>query len=114
MLWLWPLSKVPSTQRLRWLLGMGRPLTEGKNVYGETLKLEDYEQVMAAAAREEYQKALILECLREGPLSVRQIAAKSGLGVYNISLLLSDVEREGLVDFDHFEGTTPQFVRLGP
>ena len=74
--------------RLRWLLGMGRPLTEGKNVYGETLKPEEYEHVMAVAvaAREEYQKALILECLREGPLSVRQIAAKSGLGVYNISL----------------------------
>jgi F420-non-reducing hydrogenase iron-sulfur subunit len=98
--------------RLRWLLGMERPLTEGKNVYGETLKPEEYEQVIAAAAREQYQKALILECLREGPLSVRQIAAKSGLGVYDISLLLSDVERKGLVDFHHMEGTTPQFIHL--
>jgi len=100
--------------RLRWLLGMERPLTEGKNVYGETLNAEEYAQVKATAAREEYQKALILECLREGPLSVRQIAAQSGLGVYDISLLLSDVERAGLADLHHYEGTTPHFVRLGP
>lgn len=100
--------------RLRWLLGMGRPLTEGKNVYDETLKPEEYEQMMVVAAREEYHKALIIECLREGPLSVRQIAAKSGLGVYNISVLLSEVERAGLADLDHYEGTTPHFVRLGP
>jgi len=99
--------------RLRWLLGMERPLTEGKNVYGESLDLGEYRQVKGTAVREEYRKALILECLREGPLSVRQIAARSGLGVYEISLLLSDVERAGLVDLHHYEGTTPQFVRLG-
>ncbi len=100
--------------RLRWLLGMGRLLTEGKNVYGETLNPEEYEQMMGMAVREEYKKALILECLRQGPLSVRQIAAKSGLGVYNISVLLGEVERAGLADLDHYEGTTPHFVRLGP
>lgn len=108
------LESALQSPRLRWLLGMERQLTESKNVYGETLNPEEYEQLMAVAAREEYQKALILECLQEGPLSVRQIAAKSGLGVYNISLLLSDVERAGLADLDHYEGTTPHFVRLGP
>jgi F420-non-reducing hydrogenase iron-sulfur subunit len=100
--------------RLRWLLGMSRSLTEGKNVYGETLDADHYERVITVAAREEYRKARILECLREGPLSVREIAAKSGLGVYDVSLLLSDVERAGLAEFHRFEGATPKFIHLGP
>jgi F420-non-reducing hydrogenase iron-sulfur subunit len=99
--------------RLRWLLGMTRPLTERRNVYGETLDADKYEAIMMAAAREEYRKALILECLREGPLSVREIAAKTGLKVYDVSVLLSDVERAGLAEFHSSEGTTPKFARLG-
>lgn len=98
--------------RLRWLLGMNRQLTEKGNVYGETINLDQYQKITRTAAREEYQKALILECLDQGPRSVREIASQSDLGIYEVSQLLSEVERAGLVEFHHLEGSTPKFIRL--
>jgi F420-non-reducing hydrogenase iron-sulfur subunit len=98
--------------RLRWLLGMSRPLTERQNVYGDTLDARDFASMLKEVAREEYRKAMILDCLQQGPLSVREIASRSGLGVYDVSVLLGDVERAGLAEFHRFEGTTPKFIRL--
>ncbi len=98
--------------RLRWLLGMDRQLTERENVYHEKIDPEKYEQLLGAAAREELEKALILETLREGSLSVRSIASKSGLPVYTVSQRLSDIEKAGQVELDRYEGTTPLFVSL--
>ncbi|WP_258928572.1 MarR family transcriptional regulator [Desulfoferrobacter suflitae] len=63
-------------------------------------------------AEDEYQKALLLEALREGPLSVREMAARTGLPVYTVSLKLNDLERRGLADLKGFEGSTPKFIRL--
>jgi len=101
-----------NSQRLRWLLGMDRQLTERGNVYGDRLDEAQYKQLLNVVTEEEYQKALIMEALREGPLSVRQIAAKSALPVYTVSKLLGDIEKAGLAELNGYEGTTPRFIRL--
>ncbi len=98
--------------RLRWLLGMDRELTERENVYHEKIDPAAYDQLLKEAAKEELEKALILETLKEGSLSVRSIASKSGLPVYTVSQRLGDIERAGQVDLDRYEGTTPLFVSL--
>lgn len=98
--------------RLRWLLGMERQLTERENVYHEKLDKGNYGEMLKTAAIEEYQKALILESLRDGPQSVREVSDKSGLPVYKISLLLGDIERAGRAEFLRYEGSTPKFIRL--
>lgn len=98
--------------RLRWLLGMDRQLTERENVYHEKVDPAAYDQLLKEAAKEELEKALILETLKDGSLSVRSIASKSGLPVYTVSQRLSDIERAGQVDLDRYEGTTPLFVSL--
>ena len=59
----------------------------------------------------EYQNSLIVEALRTGPQSVREISAKTGLEVYNVSQRLVDVERWGPVEFHGYDGTTPKFIR---
>ncbi|MDR3568411.1 MAG: helix-turn-helix domain-containing protein [Syntrophobacteraceae bacterium] len=69
--------------------------------------------MLGAAAIEEYQKALILESLLQGPQSVREIAAACGLPVYTISQRLADVEKAGKAAFQGFEGNTPKFIRSG-
>lgn len=101
-----------NSPRLRWLIGMDRQITEKENVYHAKLDEDYYQQLLRTAAEEEYQKALILEVLRDGPQSVREISGKSGLPVYTVSQRLSDVEKSGQAEFCGYEGTTPKFIRL--
>ncbi len=101
-----------NSPRLRWLLGMDRQLTERENVYHQKVDDKLYKELLERATEEEYQKSLILEVLRDGPQSVREIAEKSGLQIYAVSQLLSEIEKAGLVDLHGYEGTTPKFIRL--
>jgi F420-non-reducing hydrogenase iron-sulfur subunit len=101
-----------NSPRLRWLMGMERQLIEHENVYHFKIDEASYKQLLEVATEEEYQKALILEVLKEGPLSVREISGKSGLPVYTVSVLLSEVEKAGQVDLHGYEGKTPKFVSL--
>lgn len=101
-----------NSQRLRWLMGMDRQLTERENVYHNKVDEQKYAALLKSVTQEEFQKALILEVLRDGPQSVREISGKSGIGVYVVSQLLSDIERAGKIEFHGYEGTTPKFIRL--
>ncbi len=110
-----PLSALAATlasQRLRWLLGMERQLTELHNVYNEKIDKQRYANFLSEAAVEEYQNALILESLRQGPQSVREIAEASGLPIRTISMRLGEVQKAGRAEFHSFEGCAPKFVRL--
>ncbi len=107
------LAQTFGSVRLRWLLGMKRRLTELGNVCNEKIDKRRYEEILGAAALEECHKALILEWLKKGPQSVREVAAGSGLPVYTISRRLGDVEKAGKAAFHSFEGETPRFIRVG-
>jgi F420-non-reducing hydrogenase iron-sulfur subunit len=106
------LETVLTGPRTRWLTGMDRHLTERGNVYSLKVDAEKYREVMKPAAADEYQKALLLESLKEGPQSVRELAGSTGLPVYTVSLRLNDLERRGLAELNGYEGTTPKFIRL--
>jgi hypothetical protein len=106
------MDKALNAPRLRWLLGMDRQVTERENVYHQKIDGAKFEQILKVAVEEEYQKALILQVLSDGPKSVREIAGKSSLPIYTVSLLLSDIEKEGQVEFHGYEGTTPKFISL--
>lgn len=103
---------VLNSPRMRWLTGRDRHVTERANVYGEKISEQEYQELAMKATEDEYQKALILESLRVGPLSVREMSAKTGIPVFTVSLRLNDLERRGLAEFRGFEGTTAKFVRL--
>jgi F420-non-reducing hydrogenase iron-sulfur subunit len=106
------LETVLTGPRTRWLTGMDRHLTERGNVYSQKVDAEKYRQVMKQAVLDEYQKALILESLKAGPQSVREMAGSTGLPVYTVSFRLNDLERRGLAELKGYEGSTPRFVRL--
>lgn len=97
--------------RIRWLIGMARQITERENVYHETLETQAYERLVSQALTEEYHKGLILEVLGDGPLSVREVAGKTALPVYTVSLRLNDLERTNQAQLQGFEGRTPRFTR---
>ncbi len=103
---------VLQSTRIRWLMGMDRHITEEENVYHEKLDSEAYQAVVRQAVADEYEKGLILEALADGPQSVREMAGKTGLPVYTVSLRLNDLERAGQAQFHQFEGTTAKFVRM--
>ena len=103
---------VLKSPRIRWLMGMDRQITEQENVYHERMDAEGYQALVSQAVAEEYQKGLILEALGDGPQSVREMASKTGLPVYTVSLRLNDLERKGQAELQGFEGTTPKFIRL--
>lgn len=97
--------------RLRWIMGMDRQLTERGNAYHETVDEAKYTELVKDVTRVEYEKALIMESLAEGPQSVREISAKSGLEIYTVSRLLIDIERAGQAELKGYDGTTPRFFR---
>jgi F420-non-reducing hydrogenase iron-sulfur subunit len=101
-----------SSARIRWLMGLTRQLTEQGNVYQEKLEKENYQKVIYRATEEEYQKALVLEALKETPRSVRGISEKTGLPVYTVSLRLNELERQGQAELSGYEGSTPKFIGL--
>ena len=110
-----PLAAVEQTlncPRIRWLLGLTKQLTEQGNVYNEKLKDEDFKKLLQQATEEEYHKALIMEALEEGPRSVRQMAEKTGLPVYTVSLRLNELERCNQAGLKEYSGSTPLFMGM--
>lgn len=106
------LTRTLSSPRLRWLVGMDRQLAEHENVYHEKTDPEHFEKVLEDAIRTEYHKSLIQELLAQGPMSVPEMAERTGLPLHTISLRLNDLERGGLADVGECEGSTPKFVSL--
>ena len=104
-------ESVLSSTRIRWLMGMDRHITEQENVYHEKMEATAYQEFVRRAVADEYEKGLIFEALADGPQSVREMAGKTGLPVYTVSLRLNDMERAGQAQFHKFEGTTAKFVR---
>lgn len=102
-------DRVVNSIDIRWLLGMERQLTERENVYHEKLDQVEYEDVVKAAAKEEYYRGLIYESLKSGPQTVREIAAATGLPIYTISLRLNDLEKISLVSIMGHAGHSPKF-----
>jgi hypothetical protein len=94
---------------LRWLMGMQRQLTERETVYHEKIDPAAYEELLKSSAEQEYHRDLIYVALEAGPQTVRQLSARTGLGIYTISLRLNDLEKISLVSILGHEGTSPKF-----
>lgn len=104
------LARALATPRLRWLVGIDRHLTEQENVYHEKTDPDHFKSVLQNALETEYHKALIQELLIQGPITVMEMAANTGLPAYTVSLRLNDLERAGLAELDSCETRTPKFI----
>ena len=101
-----------NTTRIRWLMGMDRQITDRENVYHEKLDAEQYTRLLHQAIEEEYEKAMVLEAIKEAPLLVREISARIGLAKPRVSFWLSELKNSGQARIEGFEETTPKFVSL--
>jgi hypothetical protein len=98
--------------RIRWLTGLTRQVTEHRNVYNEKIEENHFKKLLQEASEQEYQKALIIQTLREGPQSVGGISEKTGLPVYAVSLRLNELEKHGHAELCDYDGRTPRFIAL--
>ena len=98
--------------RLRWLMGIELQIIEKGNVYKEKMKEKEYWHLLQKAAEDEYHNALVLEVLKEGAQSVREIALKTGLPVYTVSLRLGELERRHKAKFRGYDGNISLFSSL--
>ena len=96
--------------RLRWLMGMEIQLTEKENVFHEKIEKARYTELLQKAGVSEYEKALIWESLKDGPLSVREIALKTGLPVHCVSSRMGELERLHQAELGQYQGHVPLFA----
>ena len=104
------LETVLASTRLRWLMGMELQVTGKGNVYGEVLGEEDYRRVLLETAQAEYEKCLILEAMKQGSHTVRDLAMDTGLHVHAVSCRLNELERSHQAEFRGYQGKTPTFA----
>jgi|GEM_PF-228956 len=101
-----------TSPRIRWLLGMTKQLTERENVYHEKLDTEEYTRLLHKAIEEEYEKAMVLEAIKEGPQLVREISGRIGLPKPRVSFWMSQLRNAGQAAIEGYDKTTPKFVAL--
>ena len=93
-------------------MGMELQIIEKGNVYKEKIEEKDYWNLLKTVTEDEYQGALILEVLKKGALSVREIAFKTGLPVYTVSLRLGELERRRKATLKGFDGNITLFSSI--
>jgi hypothetical protein len=101
-----------NTTRLRWLMGMELQIVEKGNVYKEKIEEKEYWNLLKTVTEGVYQEALILGVLTAGALSVREIAFKTGLPVYTVSLRLGELERSRKARLKGYDGNISLFSSL--
>ncbi len=99
-------------ETLRWLVGKELHITTKGDVYGRQWDTRSFESILDSVLEREYQSNLILESIRNGCTSVRDIRARIGLPLQRISYLLADMEKRSLVEFKGMEACKPVFAAL--
>jgi len=99
-------------QRIRWLVGRERELVEDKNVFGERIPQEEFDQLISQTIEKEFAKRRILLSLGEDALSAKEIAQRLGVSPREVLRNLVSLERSGLVSVVEIEGNSPKYRRV--
>jgi predicted Rossmann fold nucleotide-binding protein DprA/Smf involved in DNA uptake len=100
-------------ERIRWLVGRERELVEDKNVFGEKVSQEEFDQLMLQTIEKEFAKRMILISIGEDALSVREIAQRVEASPGEVLRNMVSLERDGLVSVVGIEGNSPKYRRAG-
>ena len=100
-------------ERIRWLVGRERELVEDKNVFGEKVSQEEFDQLMLQAIEREFAKRKILLSMEEDALSVKEIAQRVEASPKEVLRNIVSLERDGLVSVVGIEGNSPKYRRAG-
>jgi predicted Rossmann fold nucleotide-binding protein DprA/Smf involved in DNA uptake len=97
---------------VRWTVGTEKRIIEQGDVYDRSWDEERFHQVLDQIATKEYTKNLIYSALEQDCRTVRDVGARTGLELKQISYLLADMERNGMVEFKGMHEHKPEFATL--
>ena len=100
-------------ERIRWLMGRERELVEDKNVFGEKVSQEEFDQLMLQTIEKEFAKRRTLLSIGEDALSVKEIAQRMEASPREVLKNMVSLERDGLVSVVRIEGNSPKYRRIG-
>jgi coenzyme F420-reducing hydrogenase delta subunit/AraC-like DNA-binding protein len=100
-------------ERIRWLVGRERELIEEKNVFGEKVSQEEFDQLMLQTIEKEFAKRRILLSIEKDALSVKEIAQRLGTSPREVLRNMISLESAGLVSVVGIEGNSPKYRRAG-
>jgi len=100
-------------ERVRWLVGRERELVEDKNVFGEKIFQEEFDQLMLQTIEKEFVRRRILLSIGEDALSVKEIAQRVEVSSREVLRNIVSLERDGLVSVVGIEGNSPKYRRIG-
>ena len=99
--------------RLRTLLGKETQLIDEGNVYGEKVNPDRLHHLLDDVFTAEIARKNILALVAESPLSVANLADKTGLPQNQLFRHVLALQQKGLVDVDRVEDGSPLYKRLG-
>ena len=99
-------------EKIRWLVGKEKALTEAGNVFSDMVSVEEFDALMERNLRNEFNKCKILRLLKDDPLTVHEISKRSHLGTEEVSSYLVDIEGEGRIAIHSIEGRNPKYIRV--
>ena len=98
-------------ERVRWLVGRERELVEDKNVFGEKVSQEEFDQLMLQTLGKEFAKRRILLSMGKDALSVKEIAQRVETPSREVLRNIVSLERDGLVSVVEIEKNSPKYRR---
>ncbi len=96
-------------ETLRWTVGKQVRITTKGDVYGRPWDSDTFERILDDMLDREYRVQIILQAIKGGCRSPREVNAEIGLPLHEISHLLSDMEKRSLVVFKGMEDRKPVF-----
>ncbi|MBD3354275.1 MAG: hydrogenase iron-sulfur subunit [Candidatus Lokiarchaeota archaeon] len=98
--------------RMRVLMGRKRKITEQKNVYGEKVSIDEFEELENKAIIDEYNRERISLILKKHPLSVKNLASSLDLDEKSVLDYIVWLRSKGIVDVDKIQGLTPYYISI--
>jgi len=105
-------KRVAEDFRLRVLVGHERELVEKKNVYGEKIPQEEFDELLDNALKAEYTRSRIYNLLEKESLSVKDLSKYLDLDPQDVLHHIVVMRRRGMVRLDRIDGTTPLYASL--
>ena len=101
-----------NSETLRWMVGKEVKITSKGDVYGRPWDSDSYESILDSVLEREYHVQLILQAVKAGCVSPREIHQRIGLDLKRISYLLADMEKRSIVEFKGMEEFKPVFAAI--
>lgn len=98
-----------ANDRVRWLIGEREALVENGNVYGEKISPEDYQKLLLESLVDEYKCSKVALSIGK-PLSVKEIAAKTGIPSREVLPYINLLKEKGRAEQADIVDRSPRYI----